>query len=142
MKNKSMLKLTKYYTMNSWNRETAPAYNIKLYNIGLNNEEQGKLLDFMQYENAYDLLNEAIYEFNVENNAAGFKAGINGRSGGYLVLYKKDSNRGFEAADVPQTVLDNFEQLALRIIDEARWLAHEGRVVTVERVIQTKELAY
>lgn len=136
------LKLIKYYTMNSWNRETAPAYNIKLYNIGLNNEEQNKLLDFMQYENAYDLLNEAILDFNEENSAAGFEAGINGRSGGYLVLYKKGTMRGFEAEDVPPQVLQNFEQLALRIVDEARWLAREARVVTVERVIQTKELAY
>lgn len=83
------LKLIKYYTMNSWNRETAPAYNIKLYNIGLNNEEQEKLLEFMQYENAYDFLNAAIEEFNAENIDQGFVAGINGRSGGYLVLYKK-----------------------------------------------------
>lgn len=137
-----MLKRIKYYTMSSLNRETAPAYNIKVYNLGLTSEEQNKLYSLMEHIGAYDLLNEAIEDFNAENIDFGYVAGINGRSGGYLVLYKKDTNAGFEAKDVPPQVLRNFRALALRIRKDAKWLAKNAKIRTVQKVINEQIVEY
>ena len=81
------LKRTRYYTMNSWNLSTAPAYNLKIH----------KVIDPDLQEKAYEMLYEVpevrdeidmlISVFNYENDQT-YQAGFNGKSGGYLVLYR------------------------------------------------------
>ena len=74
-----------YWTMNSWNRLYSIANNIKAYNLGFSNAQQDKLYGFIECENFYQDIN-----FMIENS--GLNVGVNGRSGGYLVLYNDKNN--------------------------------------------------
>ena len=76
----------RYNTMNSWNNATAPAYNLKVYNV-VDDGLQDKVYKLMEAENFYDDINYLISEFGESSNYE-YQAGFNGRSGGYLVLYK------------------------------------------------------
>ena len=75
-----------YNTLNSWNRLTSIANNVKLYNLGLS----GDWCVAMDLLNAgeYEEINMMIREW--ERNSPGFKVRFNGRSGGYLVLMKTE----------------------------------------------------
>ena len=96
------LKRTRYNTMNSWNNATAPAYNLKVYNV-IDNDLQDKVYEMIQTDDFYDEISYMICEFDIEHSYE-YQAGFNGRSGGYLVLYnggkktayytKKDFNNG------------------------------------------------
>ena len=77
----------RYNTMNSWNRSTSYACNMKLYKLGLDQETEDKLWDMIQVPEFYERLNERIEDFNRQHNYL-WQAGWNGRSGGYLVLYQ------------------------------------------------------
>ena len=77
----------RYNTMNSWNRSTTYACNMKLYKLGLDRETEDKLWDMIQVPEFYERLNERIEDFNWQHNYL-WQAGWNGRSGGYLVLYQ------------------------------------------------------
>jgi hypothetical protein len=80
------LKRMRYDTMNSWNRSTAPAYNLKVHNV-INRELQDKVFELMDCEGFYDEINYMINDFDRENDYE-WQVGFNGRSGGYLVLYR------------------------------------------------------
>ena len=77
----------RYNTMNSWNRSTTYACNMKLYKLGLDRETEDKLWDMIQVPEFYERLNERIEDFNRQHNYL-WQAGWNGHSGGYLVLYQ------------------------------------------------------
>ena len=77
----------RYNTMNSWNRSTSYACNMKLYKLGLDRETEDKLWDMIQVPEFYERLNERIEDFNWQHNYL-WQAGWNGHSGGYLVLYQ------------------------------------------------------
>ena len=77
----------RYNTMNSWNRSTSYACNMKLYKRGLDQETEDKLWDMIQVPEFYERLNERIEDFNWQHNYL-WQAGWNGHSGGYLVLYQ------------------------------------------------------
>jgi len=88
------LKRIKYFTMNSWNGSTAPAYNLKVYNV-IDNKLQDKVFELMECDGFYDDINFLIAEFDRDFDYQ-WQAGFNGRSGGYLVLYrggKKDGHK-------------------------------------------------
>lgn len=127
-----MLKRIKYFTMNSWNQETAPAYNMKVYNLGFKRETGNKIYEMMDLPGWYNEINILIDDFSTNN--PGYCAGFNGRSGGYLVLYKSGSCAGFEAKDTPPEVLKNFRRLALDIRATAKYQAEHGRSESVEVV--------
>ena len=80
------LKRIRYYTMNSWNKSQAPAYNLKIYNV-IDKELQDKVYEMMDTEDFYSEINLLIKDFESAHNYE-WQAGFNGRSGGYLVLYK------------------------------------------------------
>ena len=88
------LKRTRYHTMSSWNNSTAPAYNLneishnEVHNV-VDNNLQGKVFEMLELEtdDLHYEFGELISEFNCENDYK-WQAGFNGRSGGYLVLYK------------------------------------------------------
>lgn len=77
----------RYHTMNSWNRSTSYACNMKLYEFDLDRETENKLWDLIQVPEFYDRLHELIEDFGRRHNYL-WQAGWNGRGGGYLVLYQ------------------------------------------------------
>lgn len=82
----------RYNTMNSWNRMTSYANNVKLYRLGL--PDVSKAYEFFEAEcESYTWdIDDAIREF--ETDTGGYTAGFNGHSCGYLVMYDTayDSN--------------------------------------------------
>jgi hypothetical protein len=78
----------RYYTMNSWNRSTSYANNIKLHNIDkpgdIDSDTWWGLLSISEWQNQ---LSDLLEDFNKKYEYQ-WQAGINGRSGGYVVLYK------------------------------------------------------
>ena len=54
----------RYNTMNSWNRSTSYACNMKLYKLGLDRGTEDKLWDIIQVPEFYERLNERIEDFN------------------------------------------------------------------------------
>jgi len=77
----------RYNTMNSWNRSTSYACNMKVYNLGLEHELEMRLYDLLSLEEFYEPLNDLCNEFAEEHDYL-WQVGFNGRSGGYLVLYQ------------------------------------------------------
>ena len=82
-----------YYTMNSWNRQTSIAHNVKLYNLKL----EGDWSVAMRY--LFDESDAGLLQMYIEDEIREFEhtnlyyaVGFNGRSNGYLVLYNKDSH--------------------------------------------------
>lgn len=77
----------RYFTMNSWNRSQSYACNLKLYNLGLKQEIENKLYDLMDTQEFFYARNELLDEFG-QRHQYQWQAAMNGRSGGYLVLYQ------------------------------------------------------
>jgi hypothetical protein len=78
----------RYDTMNSWNRSTSYANNIKLHNFekpaGVNDDTWWGILEVTEW---HERLSELLEDFGREHNWL-WQVGINGRSGGYIVLYR------------------------------------------------------
>jgi hypothetical protein len=77
----------RYDTMNSWNRAHSFAHKVKLHNLGLTSQQQDKAFEVMDVDGWWDEISWPIREFESAHNGR-FTIGTNGRSGGYLVLYK------------------------------------------------------
>lgn len=83
-----------YNTMNSWNRQTSIANNVKLYNLNLDGDwtvAMKYMFDESDSGGLQDLIDGEIQAFNEEHYPL-YIAGFNGRSNGYLVLYNMDDN--------------------------------------------------
>ena len=83
-----------YNTLNSWNRQTSIANNVKLYNLNLDGDWSvviRYLVDVDDCGGLQDLIDGEIQAFN-EEHYPNYRAGFNGRSNGYLVLYNMDDN--------------------------------------------------
>ena len=78
---------SRYSTMSSWNCVTSYSNNIKLYNLELDREIENKLYDLIQTDEFYDELRVLFDDFAMKFNYQ-WQVGTNGRSSGYLVLYK------------------------------------------------------
>jgi len=78
----------RYDSMNSWNRSTSYANNIKLYNIekpaDIDDDRWCEVLMVTEWQ---EKLSDLLQEFGRAHNWQ-WQAGINGRSGGYVVLYQ------------------------------------------------------
>ena len=87
----SMVKFLKnhfrYNTMNSWNRSTSYANCIKLYNIDkpedINSDTWWEMLGITEWQ---EKLSDLLEDFGRKHEWQ-WQAGVNGRSGGYVVLY-------------------------------------------------------
>lgn len=79
----------RYYTLNSWNELESVANNVKAYNLGLDGD-CWKALERLE-STYYAEVNCLIEDWSF--NHSGYAIGFNGRSGGYLVLYKEGSTR-------------------------------------------------
>ena len=86
---------SRYYTMNSWNRSSSYANNVKIYNLAIPADLVDKAYDFVSIgSDDYDLaVRSIIHDFYIET---GYNIGSNGRSGGYLVLYDDKSARSID----------------------------------------------
>jgi len=80
------LELIRYDTMNSWNRAKAPAYNLKVYRV-IPSELRSKVYELIKCEDFYADIEMMLQDFAILHNHC-WQAAFNGRSGGYLVLYK------------------------------------------------------
>lgn len=109
-----------------WDECSSLAYNMKVYNLTEDSKIKEKLYELLDEEKGFDLfntINSLIENFNRLNNYK-WQAGFNGRSGGYLVLYKggKDGDRiwthsglNIKEDEVPGEVKKRFRDLALSI---------------------------
>ncbi|MGN0178949.1 MAG: YqaJ viral recombinase family protein [Monoglobaceae bacterium] len=77
----------RYFTANSWNGSQSYACNLKITRLGLDSGIVEKLFDMIQVQEFFYGIKDLINEFNSEHNYL-WQAGMNGRSGGYLVLYQ------------------------------------------------------
>lgn len=146
-----------YYTMNSWNGNKSLAYNLKIYNV-IRSELRQKAYEFFADENIscelYDDINRFINDFTVDCGY-GYTAGFNGRTGGYLVLYKscritqhRDDGTmhtrietymtGLDEQEVPSSVKKKFHKLAQDIVNYAEQFLSNYDIVEKEIMIPTK----
>lgn len=151
----------RYYTMNSWNRSTSWANNVKIYNLGLPKEISDKLYDMLDVEYCdSDLrlfIDDIIRDFEIKT---GYSASFNGSSGGYLVLYDCEYIDGerrvypgrsvdnyifdeymnkdeFDMQDLRDKVklVQEFDELCNQIIDECIYFAENYEVVEEEYTV-------
>jgi hypothetical protein len=73
--------------MNSWNRSTSYANCLKIHRLELPDEIQQKAWDMLECTEVYDVFNRLIRDW-ADAHDWEWQAGFNGRSGGYLVLYR------------------------------------------------------
>ena len=142
------LKRIRYYTMDSWNLSKSLAYNLKIYNV-IDPELQNKVYDIMSVDGVYEEhINPLIYDFEHKYNFE-WQAGFNGRSGGYLVLYRGGIENGrifckagcnIDDDEVPAEVKRDFRRLAISIVKTAEALAKyytiESETITIYKDIQ------
>ena len=146
----------RYNTMNSWNAATSYAHNMKLYNLGLDGEMQDRLYALMECEDAYRGISDLITDFDAEHGYS-WQAGFNGRSGGYLVLYRggrspgggaytnagAGTDQGEDFADWDMAglrervkLVQEFDELAERILREAARLAKHYEAADEEVLVK------
>lgn len=77
----------RYYTASSWNRSTSYACNLKIDRLGLTVDCERKMYDLIETQEFIYLQNKLLHAFAREHDYR-WQAGMNGRSGGYLVLYQ------------------------------------------------------
>ena len=88
-----------YSTMNSWNRLSSIANNVKLYNLDLSGDWNVALS--MLENGEYETLSWVIRGWERAN--PGYSVYFNGRNGGYLVL----TNERSATSILPDSILDN-----------------------------------
>lgn len=79
----------RYDTMNSWNRSTSYAHNVKIHNLGIPEHLRDLAYELVCNPDVdsseWDMIvNDLIYDFILDT---GYSMAFNGRSGGYLVMY-------------------------------------------------------
>jgi len=132
------LKRIRYYTMNSWNLSTSMAYNLKIYNV-IPDKYRDKVYELMNADGFYDGINYLVKEFDKKFDYT-WQAGFNGRSGGYLVLYRGGKHEdgsvyskpglNIEDDEVPADVKKAFRKLASDIVAETIYMAKNATVET------------
>ena len=77
----------RYNTMNSWNNSTSYANCVKIHRLDLPKNIMDKAYDMLDMQEVYEELRFVISDWECNYNHS-WQVGFNGRSGGYLVLYK------------------------------------------------------
>jgi len=118
-----LLRHLRYDTMNSWNRSTSYACNLKLHSLGLDAATLDKLYDMLDTQEFFDSQQLLRQQFGVEHQFR-WQAAMNGRNGGYLVLYqgelRTDRNGNKEVVCFPGRSTDDGE-------DFEDWTTYEIR---------------
>lgn len=76
----------RYNLLNSWNKTTSYANNIKITHLNVSKEIADKLFALLSVDEAYEVGHDVLLNFMYEHDGY-YQIGSNGRSGGYLVLY-------------------------------------------------------
>lgn len=126
-------KRIKYWAMNSWNKKTSLAYNMKIHHIVPTKylDSAYRLFDFKE---PWERVNQLLEDFAIKYNYT-WQAGFNGRSGGYLVLYtggiREDGipycrpGVGLNENEVPAEVKKAFRKLANDIYSSCMYYIKE-----------------
>ena len=78
----------RYHTMNSWNRSSSYANCIKLHHVDKPSDiDEDTWRQMLEITDWHDILSDLLEDFARQYDFA-WQAGINGRSGGYVVLYR------------------------------------------------------
>jgi hypothetical protein len=77
----------RYFTENSWNQSTSYARNVKIYDLTMDAATRSRACDLLEVPEAFDEIHELIREFEQKHDWQ-WQVGFNGRSDGYLVLYR------------------------------------------------------
>ena len=98
----------RYFLMNSWNQLKTFAQNIKIYNLGVDNDIEDKLFemldaDSMDVKFAYE---DGVNDFEEENPE--YTIHTNGRSSGYMILAPNKNRSHF--CDMVDTI-NNYDML-------------------------------
>lgn len=99
----------RYDTMNSWNQATSYACNLKIYNLGLEREITDKLYDLIGVDEFYEPLRDLMQDFGAAHGYE-WQAGMNGRSGGYLVLYQGELKPSGYKSYCPRCGQKNYQE--------------------------------
>ncbi len=78
--------------MNSWNRTTSYANNVKLHNLNIPKELMNTAYKMLEVDEVDDEIRRAMREWAADRDYV-WQVGFNGRSNGYLVLYQGGSKR-------------------------------------------------
>lgn len=97
-----------YWLMNPWNKLQTFAHNIKIYNLGVDEEVSDKLYELLDVESPdiKFIYEDGINDFEEEN--PGYTIHTNGRSGGYMILTPNEGRSNF--CDMVDTV-NNYNTL-------------------------------
>ena len=106
----------RYDTMNSWNRLTSYANNIKIHNLGLSAEQSDKAYEMLDTD-FWEDIRWPIDEFTASQGGA-YTIGTNGRSGGYLVLYQSRLELTGHLSYCPSCGQRNFKKVPPTFEDE------------------------
>ena len=79
----------RYWTMNSWNRSSSYAVNIKVGGLRMTSAELTACYDLLSCRDCleYSGFNDVLRDFDIAHDYD-WQIGTNGRSGGYAVLYR------------------------------------------------------
>jgi len=106
----------RYHTMNSWNGLMSYANNVKLTHLGLTREQLDIALDMYDIEDIHDSQRWLIEEFTKEHH--GYTVGFNGRSAGYLVLYRADGKGGVYFKSIGSSDEEDYDDYSLEELRE------------------------
>lgn len=160
-----LLRHFRYDTMNSWNRSTSYACNLKLYRLGLDAATIDKLYDMLDTQEFFDSQQMLRQQFGRDHDYR-WQAAMNGRSSGYLVLYQgelrtdkegekqvvcfpgrsTDQGENFEdwtTAEIRSRVrvVQSFDKLADALVQQAVEMAKQYAVAEEEYLIpQTRKI--
>jgi len=107
----------RYNTMNSWNRLTSYANNIKIHRLDLSSAQSDKAYEMLDTD-FWDEIRWPIDEFTASQGGA-YTIGANGRSGGYLVLYQSRLELTGHLSYCPSCGQRNFKKVPPTFEDEA-----------------------
>ena len=79
----------RYFTMNSWNRSSSYAVNIKLHSLRMTSEQLSACYDLLSCRDCHEYsgFDDVLRDFDMAHDYD-WQIGTNGRSGGYAVLYR------------------------------------------------------
>ena len=105
----------RYHTMNSWNLSTSYAHRIKISALdGLSHEDRDRCYEGLSCDETFDDFRWVLRQFEEDN--PGWCMGVNGRSGGYLVLCRRQDNAVYPGRSTDQG--ENFESWTDEDLDD------------------------
>ncbi len=89
---KFLLEHYRYSTMSGHNQSTSYANCVKINRLGLTSRQEDSAYSLLEVDDGLEFANYHIADFTKSQNSE-FTAGFNGRSGGYLVLYRSQEKK-------------------------------------------------